>query len=58
MYSAVPPRATDDSIASSATSVLPLAVGTLATTLSPPVTPASTASACGGYSSSIPFPWR
>jgi hypothetical protein len=39
---------------SSATNVLPEAVGIAATTFSPSQTPASTAAACGGYSSRIP----
>jgi hypothetical protein len=40
--------------ASSATKVLPDAVGTAATTFAPAQTPASTAASWGGYSSRIP----
>src|SRR6056297_3892687 len=54
MYSALPPRSTADSMASSAIRFFPEAVGTAATRLSPSTTPASTAAAWGGYSSATP----
>src|SRR5207245_2650053 len=57
MYSAFPPRWTDARIARYATRDLPLAVGIARTRFSPsragPI-----ASACGGYSSSIPCFFR